>query len=476
MNKIFKSFCLAIATALALVACSPDEFAGADPNGAPSIADADYSVTVDQETNIVTFTLNNAGMYPIWEIDGSPAVKTTVNGYQKYYVFKGTYTYKLKVGNRNGISDGEVEGTFTVDNTRYDFSKTIKYLTNGGSKEWRIYSAKKGHMGCGEPGSDGTGWWSASPNDKEGQGIYDDRITFSADNTYKYSAGEDGLTFCNTGITSLGVSKSEDYSTAVVGQFGTKDEAQYALGYDDATGVETITLPAKTLFPYMASEEMLNGDYTLRILSIDDKYAELVLDLSSICWHFSLINGDDPEPSTDFDPDNVNWCDVNSDLNLAAPLNSCGTMQFWWADAGWAQIADPGFSYADGVYTITANAATAAQWQGQCSIHPEQQIDLQAGQAYDFSVKVNVSEAMETATIKVCADDDQAALIYAYPVSLKRGDNLLRYAKRFPMVTQDGKEVDATATKVKFIIDLGGCPAGLVTKVSDIIIQKHNPK
>ncbi len=31
------------------------------------------------------------------------------------------------------------------------------------------------------------------------------------------------------------------------------------------------------------------------------------LDLPGIVWHFSLINGDDPAPSTDFDPDKVNW-------------------------------------------------------------------------------------------------------------------------------------------------------------------------
>lgn len=133
-----------LAVVVAFTACSPDDFNGADPNGVPSISDAQYHVDVDQNTNLVTFTLDTPGMYPIWTINGSPVVKTTVNGYQKKFIFKGTYDFTLKVGNRNGVSDGEVSGTFTVDSTRYDFSTLIAHLTGGGTKEWRISSKDKG--------------------------------------------------------------------------------------------------------------------------------------------------------------------------------------------------------------------------------------------------------------------------------------------------------------------------------------------
>lgn len=40
-------------------------------------------------------------------------------------------------------------------------------------------------------------------------------------------------------------------------------------------------------------------------------------------------------------------------------------MSFWWADAGWAQIGDPGFEANGRIYTITSNSATAAEWQAQ---------------------------------------------------------------------------------------------------------------
>ena len=97
-----------LAAGLALTACSPDKFDGADENGLPNISGVDYTVTVDQNTNVATFTLNTPECYPIWTIEGSPEYKGTVNGYQKRYIFKGTYKYTLKVGNRNGVSDGEI--------------------------------------------------------------------------------------------------------------------------------------------------------------------------------------------------------------------------------------------------------------------------------------------------------------------------------------------------------------------------------
>lgn len=283
------------------------------------------------------------------------------------------------------------------------------------------------------------------------------------------------MTFCNAGVTTLGVTGAGgDYDIPVVGQFGTQAEAEYSFGYDDAHGQETITLPAKTLFPYMANDAQMQGSYTFRVLDCNDKKLELVYDVPGvISWHLMFINGEDEAPSQDFDPDKVNWADVNSDLNLAKELNTKGAMTFWWADAGWAQIADPTFSYENGVYTITADNATVAQWQAQCSILSDGVV-MEAGQAYDLAVTIEASESFDNATIKFCdqADGDNPTLVYAEKQALKKGKNVFRFAKRYPKTG----EADAAGTKAKFIIDLGGCPAGLQVKISNIILQKHNPK
>jgi hypothetical protein len=473
MNKIIKTLGLALVAGLTLASCSEEKFDGVNQNGQPNIQDVDYTVSVDQNTNIVTFTLNTPGYYPIWEIEGSPEYKGTTNGLRKHYIFKGNYKYTLKVGNRNGISDGIIEGSFDVDTTRYDFSKTIAALTDDGSKEWRIFASKKAHIACGQPGGDGTDWWAAGPNEKADQGIYDDRVVFTNTNDYKYDAGEDGNTFINAGVTSFDVAAGGDYSIPLVGNFGMQAEAKYALGYDDATDTETITLPAHTLFPYIANQDQIDKDYTFRILSIDSKYMELALDREGIVWHFTFINGDDPAPTTDFDPDMVNWADAASDLNLARKLNEVGTMVFWWADGNWTQQADPTFSYADGIYSITAPYATVQQWQAQCSIH-NGNVAVEAGKPYDIQVTLVASEAFGNATVKICEDveGDKPELLNENPVSLKKGENVLRYAKRYPQ--SDG--TDASGANLKFILDLGGCPAGLNVQVKDIIIQAHNPK
>jgi hypothetical protein len=251
-------------------------------------------------------------------------------------------------------------------------------------------------------GTAGLDWWSAGPNEKADQGIYDDRLTFSNTNDYVYSAGEDGNTFVNAGISSLGVAGAgSDYSIPLVGQYGMLAEGKYALGYDDASQTETITLPAHMLFPYIAHQAQFDEAYTFRILSIDSKYMELG---ARPAWHrMALLAHQRRRPCALYRlrPRQSELADASSDLNLAKGLNSVGSMVFWWANADWAQQADPTFAYADGVYSITAPYATAVQWQAQCSIH-NGGVDLKAGQAYDISVTLVASEAFENATVKVC--------------------------------------------------------------------------
>lgn len=129
MKKVFNYISCALMTVLALVACSPDDFDGANSNGVPIVSDlvegVDYMAEVDQETNIVTFVLKTPGYYPIWTVEGENGTKTT-NGYQKKVMIAGTYRYSLKVGNKNGISDGSIDGTFTIETTRFDFSEFYK--------------------------------------------------------------------------------------------------------------------------------------------------------------------------------------------------------------------------------------------------------------------------------------------------------------------------------------------------------------
>lgn len=108
MNKILRYVGCALMAAFALASCSPEDYDGVNEAGIPKLEDAIYSVTVDQSTNTVTYSFDTPGMYPIWTIDGKTVTNTTV---KKFYALAGDYNYSLQVGNRNGVSDGKIDGT-----------------------------------------------------------------------------------------------------------------------------------------------------------------------------------------------------------------------------------------------------------------------------------------------------------------------------------------------------------------------------
>lgn len=488
MKNILNYMAGVLIAGFAMTACSPEDFKGASEDGVPKLADYKAVVNVDQETNIATFSITTndgqtpQGVYPIWTINADKTIKTTVNSYRTGVItIAGDYTYSLKVGNKNGISDASVDGTFTINTTRYDFSDAVSKLTNNDTKEWRVYSAKPGHLGCGEFPDNAAGWWAAGENEKASEGIYDDRITFTAgaklaEGSYKYSAGEDELTFCNKGVTTLGVTgATEDYSTTSVGVNGALSEVTYNLGYNAALECVTITLPAKALFPYMANDAQMNGETTYLVTELNSKTMTLVMEFPGICWQVILINGADEAVEELFDPEKVNWCAVDAPENLGAGFNTKGAMTFWFADANWSQIADPDFSYAAGVYTITTTNATVNEWQGQCVIG-EVPVNIEGGEYYDIACKIVASTSVDRITVKVNKDPDVEgdpnALFSKGNVTLKKGENILRFAKVTGMNGNDPVSFD----QGKFIFDIGGTPAGVTIEISDFIIQKHNPK
>ena len=172
------------------------------------------------------------------------------------------------------------------------------------------------------------------------------------------------------------------------------------------------------------------------------------------------------------DEPTVEWVDVNSPDNLGAGFNTAGTMGFWWADGGWQQIADPGFSFANGVYTITANDATSAEWQAQCSITGVP-LHIEKGQGYDVRVTITTNMDLARATVKVNKDpdvtNDPNTLCYNGKFALEDGENVLQFVN---VVAKNGEDI-IEFDQGKMIFDFGGCPAGFEAKISNIIIQKH---
>ena len=634
MNKIFKYIGSSLITGLALTACSPESFDGPDQAGIPSISNVEINMNVDQTVNQATFSVANmpAQTYAIWTVNGTQY--STLNPMNWANNKAGTYDVELRLGNRNGFSQGSISKSFTFENSQIDLTPYYNRI----SRTWRINYAEAGHMGCGEPGSDGSNWWSANPNDKADWGVYDDRITFNADGEYTYNPGDGGTMYVNTGCSIF-----SEFNTNDGQDFMADVDAQTASYKFDVDGENIVLiLPANTQFPYISSDaQFANPKFT--VLKLTNNEMILLYEGDGITWRFVFTSKEEEAPAfggfkadSDFnlwkgatftndfyyahgegweanptpigfetvadnkykvtlpcesnmqwqaqvkfftnitsssannydfsaiftptndikgatvklvlhgggDNDNifyfadridlsagdsyvfwksdmpgidmdhvdlvldfggapagteveiknivfknhadddgtvlpgvdetpkVDWVAVDSPENLGAGFNTAGTMNFWWADGGWSQVADPGFSYADGVYTITAVENGGSEWQGQCSITGVA-LNIEEGQAYDVRVKIIASDELGRVTLKVNKDpdvqNDPNTLCYKGDFKLEEGENFLEMVG---VVAKNGSD-PISFDQAKFILDFGGAPAGFEAKVSNIIIQKH---
>ena len=193
MKTILKYISAALLACSALAACRP-EYPAVVPSAVPSASDFDVVIDVDQTTNIVTFSIKNKGMVPIWNfgpelIDGkaSKVYAYTGNGISLRFREAGEHQVEVKAYNANGISTSSVLKTFTMDQTYRDpFDPTpyVRAISGGSSQTWVWNSTVDGHFGCG-PVGEPLGWWSCGAGGKEGF-LYDDLMTFDNEGHYTF--------------------------------------------------------------------------------------------------------------------------------------------------------------------------------------------------------------------------------------------------------------------------------------------------
>ena len=204
MKRIWQYIAMAV-LAVSAAACTP-EYPVVSSAGLPQASDLDVTISVDQETNYVTFVMNNKEMVPVWifgeqKIDGKASKRYayTENGVSLRFRDAGEYTVEVKAYNVNGLSQGSLVKTFTLNNTYrdpFDPSPYVKAVSGGESQDWVWNSGEGGHFGCG-PVGDPLGWWSCDANGKSGF-LYDDVMTFDSEGNYTFRPG-DGQAYANTG-------------------------------------------------------------------------------------------------------------------------------------------------------------------------------------------------------------------------------------------------------------------------------------
>ena len=438
-----------------MTACSPDSFDGADINGLPTVSGVDFQMNVDQETNQMTANYTAApGTYPIWILNGTSYSTLPEMGYQNPEA--GTYSVELKIGNRNGFSQGTVSKTFTFNETKIDYSADFRRLCE---KEWRFSNKEVAHLGCGPAGTAGTEWWSAQPDDKAGTGMYDDRITFTADTrkggTFNYNAGEDGLTYVNTGTTKWG-HEDADWDASIGNQTAAWSFEVY--DWQDADGNVSkqtfIQLAANTAFPYISSDAQYENP-KFRIESLTASKLVLVYDAPdrSIAWRFIFTSAAEEKAWDGFN--------ANSDCNMFKTAQN--NITFWYADASWSQLPDPALTV-NGANSWTINLPTANQdqWQTQMAYHTD--MTTNSATNYDFSIKLTTDKDLKGATVKLTQDDNDDVYYCADRVDLKAGEEYIFWKADMP-----GLDIP----KIKLVLDFGGCQENTTIDISDFVLKEH---
>ena len=444
-----------------MTACSPESFDGANPNGIPEVNGVDFNISVDQETNqmIATYT-PQPGTYPVWILNGNTYSTLQEVGYNNPEA--GTYTIDMKIGNRNGFSQGTISKTFTFNETKIDYSADFRRITG---KEWRIANKEVAHMGCGPAGTTGTEWWSAQPNDKKDFGVYDDRITFTADNrkggTYTYNAGADGMTYVNWGTSFNPTGAEPDVDVALGNQTSTWSFEVY--DWEDAEGNVTkqtyIQLGKNTLFPYISSNAQYENP-KFRIETLTATKMVLVYDAPdrSIAWRFILTSAADERLVEE------QGFDANSDFNLWKGMTPEATFYFapnWSPD----RTAEMQATYNDkgNDYTVTVPDAAFDRWQAQMHLHTTG-LETSAANHYDFSCIFVADADIDGVTVKVTNEADNEAIIDVDNISLKAGKEYVFWKSDI-----EGKDL----SPVKIVFDFGHATGATNISISNIVLKDH---
>ena len=435
-------------------ACSPEKFEGPNQAGIPSISGVDFNMNIDQSVNQATFTANlPAQTYAIWKINGN--TYSTLNPMNWSNSKAGTYDVELRLGNRNGFSQASISKQFTFENSQVDFTAYYNRI----SRTWRINYAEAGHMGCGEPGSDGSNWWSAGPNDKADWGVYDDRITFDANGGYTYNPGEGGTMYVNTGCTvfsEYNTNDGQDFMASV-----NEQKAPYSFDVDGEKIL--LKLEDNTYFPYISSDaQYANPVFTVSKLTNTDMV--LLYEGSGITWRFMLTSkeeGDEPQPEAKVDWDYASSANLWKAVDDGSAFDAFG---YYFADNNWSPIAYSEATHSGDAYELTLpEGLGGSQWQGQ--FHIDTKLTASAAKKYNFKMVMEADQDMPGVTIKLTDAGDTNFFC--------EGRHDISSDKPYVFTLKGATLKEGTdASAIRLFFDFGGSPAGTHIKISQIVFKE----
>lgn len=453
---------------MAFASCSPEEFAGADGN-LPTVSDyADnFSVTVDQSINTAYFTFTAApGVTPYWIIDGE-----SVSGeysFSKYWRKRGEHTVECRVKNKNGVSDGAVEKTFTIEKTKmsgfggFDVSGEHNLFNNASFANHSFWFADDGWAQIADPaismGADGKSMTlkiaTCGSQRWQGQFVLNNMgIKAEAGKVYDFSC----IATASKAITGQGVkikvcNQEGDAPVLMDKDFKINDaDEPLCLFATELDGADIANM--KIVFDFGGTPE--NTDVILEdFVLMEHQYNDIEAP---------------QELATPFD--------YNSANNIWKQIDESGDMTetSWFGDASWGDMGVTLKAQRNGShYVITIPATTVnEQWHAQYALHPTS-LPVSADDTYDISVCVKTSKALPGMTLKITEDgggDADSNYFMADRVGFKN-EYVWKY-EGVKLVNHKDGEGPKDAANIAVVMDFAGAEEGTEIDIYDITIIKR---
>lgn len=185
----FKSILFTLLCVLGISSCEKAEYtfgeltAPSDISLVTNIAGLDNANPNGDGTGYVAIT-TSASNAITYKIDfGNGDIKMVPSGSINYkYSTPGVNDFTITVSaiGRGGVISN-LSKKITVFVSFEIPSQILQDLTGGASKTWIMDKDVSGHFGVGQSDLFWPNWYSAAPDEREGQGMYDDEITFEKD-------------------------------------------------------------------------------------------------------------------------------------------------------------------------------------------------------------------------------------------------------------------------------------------------------
>ena len=459
MKKFFNV--LALAGLLFATTSCEDDILSVDANGLPEVSNYNINVSVNDETNEFTLSLDNyQGIYPIWRVYANPRDPQTPSARSTNQVVTGVirsagdYNVELQIGNRNGISQGVRTATIHIARDLEDPNKFKGFKYDTEFNMWKTANVTLQST------------WFA--NNDWGE-IESPAISLSNEAISFHTPAEMGGSQWQGQVhvgTDIPVSADEEYdfSCYIYTVIDTKVTVKTQKDGDDETMFEGMgdvkNVKAGGDVVYFSGKPGFDG--TLKIAFDFGGNPDTDFEISNIVFKNhkyddgTVLPAEDAEDETDafggFDPSSAfnKWNNANVSLEST-----------WFANNDWGEIAAPSVDVSNaGIFLHTPADMGSQQWQGQ--VHVMTDIAVSAGQNYDFSCHVYSSAAGKvTVKTQMVGDDNVMFGDMGSQKDIKAGDNVIYF------INQPG--FDGT---LKIAFDFGGLIDQDI-EITDIVFKNH---